>query len=58
MRIIKCNHCDGNPECAQVCPTGAIVYSDVAVVPAIDRHSKISDYLKEIGRTAQKAGAD
>lgn len=58
MRIIKCDHCGGNPECAQVCPTGAIIYSDAAVAPSLDRHSKISEYLKEIGRTAQESGAD
>jgi Fe-S-cluster-containing hydrogenase component 2 len=55
MKILKCDHCGGDPECAKVCPTGAIIYSDVAVAPSLDRHGKISDYLKEIGRTASGA---
>ncbi len=56
MRIIKCDHCGGDSECAKVCPTGAITYADVAFAPSLDRYSKISSYLKEIGRTAQESG--
>ncbi|MHA1783949.1 MAG: 4Fe-4S dicluster domain-containing protein [Candidatus Helarchaeota archaeon] len=26
---IKCNQCDGNPRCVEVCPTGALLYVDV-----------------------------
>ncbi len=55
MKIIKCDHCNGDPECANVCPTGAITYSEVSVAPSIDRHSKISSYLREIERTAQES---
>ncbi|MFW9787226.1 MAG: 4Fe-4S dicluster domain-containing protein [Candidatus Thorarchaeota archaeon] len=55
MKIIKCDHCGGDPECAKVCPTGAIMYTDVAVSPSIDRHGKISSYLREIDRTAQES---
>lgn len=59
MKILKCDHCGGDPECAKVCPTGAITYADVSIVPSIDRHSKVSNYLREINRTAKKAsGAD
>ena len=55
MKIIKCDHCGGDPECAKVCPTGAIAYTDVSIAPSIDRHSKISSYLREIERTAQES---
>ena len=24
---VKCDHCDGEPECAAICPTGAITYA-------------------------------
>ncbi|MHA1934516.1 MAG: 4Fe-4S dicluster domain-containing protein [Candidatus Thorarchaeota archaeon] len=55
MRIIKCDHCSGNPECAKMCPTGAIQYGPTGKVTTTDRHSKTAIYLKEIERTA-KAG--
>ena len=59
MRIIKCDHCDGDPECAKACPTGAITYTDVSVAPSIDRYSKITSYLREIERTAkERSGAE
>ena len=51
MRIIKCDHCGGDPECAKVCPTGAITYGPDASSTTIDRHGKIASYLKEIERT-------
>jgi Fe-S-cluster-containing hydrogenase component 2 len=57
MRIIKCNHCDGDPECAKVCPTGAINYGPVSKIQSVDRHSKILGYLKEIQRTAEAASS-
>ena len=53
MRIIKCDHCDGDPECAQVCPTGAITYGPPVQTKTVDRHGKITDYLQEIERTAE-----
>jgi carbon-monoxide dehydrogenase iron sulfur subunit len=53
MRIIKCDHCDGDPQCAKVCPTGAITYGEVLTTSRVDRHSKITGYLKEIDRTAR-----
>jgi Fe-S-cluster-containing hydrogenase component 2 len=27
-KVIKCDLCGGDPECAKACPTGAIVYVD------------------------------
>ena len=53
MRIIKCDHCGGDPECAKVCPTGAIQYGPVKQLTVVDRHSKLVSYLKEIRRTAE-----
>ena len=60
MRIIKCDHCGGDPECAKVCPTGAIQYGPVARLTTVDRHSKLTTYLKEVKRTAsaESAGGD
>jgi Fe-S-cluster-containing hydrogenase component 2 len=61
MRIVKCNHCDGAPECAIICPTGAIAYSTTTSLAPADRHGKISRYLKEIDRvsaTQEASGAD
>ena len=61
MRIIKCNHCDGAPECARICPTGAITYSTTTSLAPADRHGKIVRYLKEIDRvsaTQEASGAD
>ncbi|MFX0107848.1 MAG: 4Fe-4S dicluster domain-containing protein [Candidatus Hodarchaeota archaeon] len=57
MRIIKCNHCDGDPECAKVCPTGAIQYGPISRITKVDRHSKVPTYLKEIQRTADAESA-
>jgi carbon-monoxide dehydrogenase iron sulfur subunit len=54
MRIIKCDHCGGDPECAKVCPTGAIHFGPTKTTVAVDRHSKMMPYLKEIQRTAGK----
>ncbi|MHA2378997.1 MAG: 4Fe-4S dicluster domain-containing protein [Candidatus Thorarchaeota archaeon] len=53
MRIIKCDHCDGDPECAKICPTGAINYGSSSVSETVDRHGKVTGYLKEIGRLAE-----
>ncbi|MFW9908070.1 MAG: 4Fe-4S dicluster domain-containing protein [Candidatus Thorarchaeota archaeon] len=53
MRIIKCDHCGGKPECAEVCPTGAIQYGPASKLTTIDRHGKLSSYLAEIRRTAK-----
>ncbi len=58
MRIIKCDHCGGNPECAKVCPTGAIQYGPAKKVTTIERHDKLTSYLEEIKRTAGTAGGD
>jgi len=52
MRIIKCDHCGGDPACAKACPTGAIQYGSVAQSAVRSRHGKITHYLKEIERTA------
>jgi Fe-S-cluster-containing hydrogenase component 2 len=53
MRIIKCDHCDGNPECVRMCPTGAITYGTPAQSAVVDRHEKMEKYLSEIRRTAE-----
>ncbi len=60
MRIIKCDHCGGDPECAKVCPTGAIQYGPVNKSTTVDRHGKLTTYLKEIKRTAslENVGGD
>ncbi|MHA1636488.1 MAG: 4Fe-4S dicluster domain-containing protein [Candidatus Thorarchaeota archaeon] len=60
MRIIKCDHCGGDPECARVCPTGAIQYGPTSSITTVDKHSKLVSYLSEIKRTAeaQDAGGD
>jgi Fe-S-cluster-containing hydrogenase component 2 len=52
MRIIKCDHCGGDPECAKVCPTGAITYGPIGTAQKVDRHEKAVTYLREIKRTA------
>ncbi len=28
-KVVKCDHCGGDPECVKACPTQAILYSDV-----------------------------
>lgn len=53
MRIIKCDHCGGDPECAKVCPTGAITYGPSSSIKTVDRHAKVKSYLDEIRRTAE-----
>ncbi|TXT57370.1 MAG: putative ferredoxin-like protein YdhY [Candidatus Thorarchaeota archaeon] len=58
MRIVKCNHCEGDPECAKVCPTGAISYGPITSVSTSGRHEKISEYLREIKRTASETSGD
>ncbi len=57
MRIIKCDHCDGSPECAAVCPTGAVYYGPSSVAETVDRHGKVASYLDEIRRLAEAQGS-
>ncbi len=52
MRIIKCDHCGGDPECVRVCPTGAIQYGPTSSITTSDRHGKLVSYLNEIKRIA------
>ncbi len=52
MRIIKCDHCGGDPECAKVCPTGAIKYGPTAQSTIVERHQKAMTYLAEMKRAA------
>lgn len=52
MRIIKCDHCGGDPECAKICPTGAITYGTPAKTAVVERHGKLRRYVSEIRRTA------
>ncbi|MGY5853683.1 MAG: 4Fe-4S dicluster domain-containing protein [Candidatus Thorarchaeota archaeon] len=53
MMIVKCNHCDGDPECAKVCPTGAIQYGPSSKSTTIERHDKAVSYLREMKRVAE-----
>ncbi len=53
MRILKCDHCNGDPECAKICPTRAIKYGPSYVSEIVDRHGKVTRYLKEIRRQAE-----
>ncbi|NHJ13320.1 MAG: 4Fe-4S dicluster domain-containing protein [Candidatus Thorarchaeota archaeon] len=53
MRIIKCDHCGGDPECAKICPTEAISYGPIPDTTTVDRHEKAVSYLREIKRTAK-----
>jgi Fe-S-cluster-containing dehydrogenase component len=53
MRIIKCDHCGGAPECAKVCPTGAIQYGPISSATTFERHSKVVSYLREIEHSAE-----
>ncbi|NWF97218.1 MAG: 4Fe-4S dicluster domain-containing protein [Candidatus Thorarchaeota archaeon] len=50
MRILKCDHCGGDPECAKACPTGAIRYASVGRIGLMGRHGKVTAYLREIRR--------
>ncbi|MBS3794353.1 MAG: 4Fe-4S dicluster domain-containing protein [Candidatus Thorarchaeota archaeon] len=54
MRIIKCDHCDGDPECVKICPTGAIQFGPPARSTVVDRHDKAETYLAEMTRTASE----
>jgi len=50
--VKKCDLCDGNPACAKVCPTGAIVFARVDVGPRILMRSsteKIEKNLAKLG---------
>ncbi|MFW9849223.1 MAG: 4Fe-4S dicluster domain-containing protein [Candidatus Thorarchaeota archaeon] len=60
MKIIKCDHCGGDPECAKVCPTGAIQYGPTRKTTTIERHGKLASYLKEVHRAseAEASGGD
>lgn len=53
MKIIKCDHCGGDPECAKVCPTGAIQYGPMNRLTATERHGKLSSYLQEVKRSSE-----
>ncbi|MHA1587685.1 MAG: 4Fe-4S dicluster domain-containing protein [Candidatus Thorarchaeota archaeon] len=58
MRIIKCDHCGGDPECAKVCPTGAIQYGPISSATTFERHSKVVSYLREIEHSAETQSSE
>jgi len=58
MRIIKCDHCGGDPECAKVCPTGAIQYGPISSATTFERHGKVVSYLREIEHSAETQLSD
>ena len=39
--------------CAKVCPTGAIQYGPVNKITTVERHGKLTTYLKEVQRTSE-----
>ncbi len=52
MRVLKCDHCGGTPECAKICPTGAIDYGPASHTGRLKRHDRVRRYLKEVERLA------
>jgi Fe-S-cluster-containing hydrogenase component 2 len=45
--IIKCDLCDGNPECAKNCPSGAIVFQE-SNTANLNKKKMIASKFKDI----------
>jgi Fe-S-cluster-containing hydrogenase component 2 len=52
-KILKCDLCDGDPQCANVCPSGAITYGERSTVNAAKRQ-QAAIKLKAIARGAKQ----
>jgi carbon-monoxide dehydrogenase iron sulfur subunit len=52
-KILKCDLCGGDPQCANVCPSGAIVYGERSTVNAAKRQ-QAAIKLKAIVRGAKQ----
>jgi Fe-S-cluster-containing hydrogenase component 2 len=44
--IIKCDECDGDPQCAKYCPTGCLVYAEES--DSLGRRKAVADALKNV----------
>ncbi len=52
-KILKCDLCDGDPQCARVCPSGAIVYGERNTANTAKRQQAAAK-LKVISRGARR----
>ncbi len=51
MKIIKCDLCGGEPECARFCPSGAITFREAATATLSKKRAyaaKFKDLLQEV----------
>jgi Fe-S-cluster-containing hydrogenase component 2 len=51
-RVIKCDLCDGDPECAKVCFYGAIEYVDVRDIGAVKQNEYREKFSGVMSKTA------
>jgi anaerobic carbon-monoxide dehydrogenase iron sulfur subunit len=52
-RAIKCDECNGKPECVQLCPTGAIAYEKEGIAARMKRKEtakKMQTFSKQVQR--------
>jgi len=50
-KVIKCDFCDGDPQCVRFCETGAIQYVDASVVSTIKQRTaaeKFSGIMQKV----------
>ena len=51
-RVIKCDLCDGDPQCARFCETGAILYVDAGVVSTVKQRAAAEKFPGIIQKVA------
>jgi Fe-S-cluster-containing hydrogenase component 2 len=54
-QIVKCDLCDGDPQCAKYCPSGCLVYTEDN--DALGRKRAMGKALMEVFGTGKEAAA-
>jgi Fe-S-cluster-containing hydrogenase component 2 len=53
--MIKCDLCDGEPQCAKYCPKGALVYDRSEVIDTLRREKNLKSFIRPLLKSRDAA---